>query len=101
MIRDYKKGSKLLVFIGPNAMKDEIIGTYGNPVRLKIKIKAPAVDGKANKALISLLGKTFKLKTTQIEILSGETTRQKEVYLQLEAQEIIKILDNNCGISFN
>ncbi|MBP7652329.1 YggU family protein [Candidatus Dependentiae bacterium] len=53
-----------------NAGKNEIIG-FMDQDTLKIKIKAPAVDNKANKELISFLSKTMNLSKNNIEIISG------------------------------
>jgi len=47
--------------------------------RYKVHVTAPAVDGKANKALIELLSEFFNVKKSSIEILRGETSRNKVV----------------------
>lgn len=91
----YKSGVKLLLYIRPGAGQDQIAGVFGDPERIKIQLKAPAVDGKANKALIAFLSKLFGISKSQIELLNGETSRQKSVYLPLDEKEVIKILDNN------
>jgi len=44
---------------------------------IKIRVTAPATDGKANKAVIELLAKHFRLRKSDIEIISGHTSRQK------------------------
>ncbi len=55
---------------------DRIVGE-----ELKIKIKAPPVEGAANKELIKFLGKRFKIPKSDIRILSGETGRRKRIEL--------------------
>ena len=47
---------KLSIKVIPNAKKNQIIEANG---QLKVKVTAPAVDGKANKALIELLAEHF------------------------------------------
>jgi len=49
--------------------------------RLKIKIAAPPVDGKANESLIEFLAKTFKISKSNIEILKGHTSKLKTIKL--------------------
>ena len=44
---------------------------------LKISLSAPAVDGKANKALVVYLAKRWRLPKSAIEIASGVTSRNK------------------------
>lgn len=78
----YKKtaeGYLLNIWAAPNAKKSEIIGPVGEPVRLKIKLNSPPLDGKANKELISFLAKKLKLSKSSILLLKGETSRRKEI----------------------
>ena len=64
----------------PNSSKNKIAGIYGDAI--KINIKAPAVEGAANKELIKFLSKTFKVSKSEIEI-KGETSKKKRVILPL------------------
>ena len=64
----------------PNSSKNKIAGIYKEAI--KINIKAPAVEGAANKELIKFLSKTFKVPKSSIEI-KGETSKQKKVILPL------------------
>lgn len=64
----------------PKAASDEIVGVHGD--RLKIRITAPPVDGKANEHLIKCLSKLFKVPKTDIEILQGELGRQKTLRIK-------------------
>jgi uncharacterized protein len=65
---------KINVRIIPNARKTLVIEEDG---RLKIYIMAPAVDGKANVALIKLLSDHFKIKKSNFKIIRGEKSRDK------------------------
>jgi uncharacterized protein len=59
----------------------------------KIKLTAPPVDGKANKALIEFLAKKLGLARGSVEIISGERSRQKTVRIQgLPPKEVSKLL---------
>ncbi|OQX72907.1 MAG: YggU family protein [Campylobacteraceae bacterium 4484_4] len=46
---------------------------------LKIKIKAPAVEGAANRELVKFLGKSFKIPKSEIRFLSGDTSKRKRI----------------------
>lgn len=76
MLKETKDGIVLSLKISPNASKNEIINT---PDGIKIKITAQPIEGKANKALIEFLSKQFKMPKTSIEILRGETSKEKTV----------------------
>ena len=67
----------LQLHLQPKANKDEIVGPHGDA--LKIRITAPPVDGKANAQLVKFLAKQFGVKQAQVEILSGDSSRQKRV----------------------
>ncbi len=67
----------LAVRIQPRASKDEII--VQSDGSLKIRLTAPPVNGAANEALIAFLAKVLRVSRSQIEILSGHTSREKRV----------------------
>lgn len=50
--------------------------------RLHIKLAAPAVDNKANAALVAFLARLLKVKKTQVLLVSGEKARIKIVELE-------------------
>lgn len=63
------------VHIQPRAARDEIVGFHGG--RLKIRITAPPVDGKANQHLIGLLADAFQVPKRDVVLLSGASGRLK------------------------
>ena len=46
---------------------------------IKIKIKAPPVEGAANKAIIQFLAKCLHTSKSSLEILSGQASRSKRI----------------------
>lgn len=68
----------------PRASKDEIVGLQGD--RLKIRITAPPVDGKANQHLIALVSRWFGTPKSAISLLQGETGRQKTLRIENPTQ---------------
>jgi len=69
----------LKIQIQPKSSRNQIVGFHDG--RLKIKIAAPPVDGKANESLIEFLAKTFKTSKSNIEILKGHTSKLKTIKL--------------------
>ena len=67
---------RLTVRVIPNARKIKIVQ---EPDRLKVYIKAPAVDGKANRALLETLSDHLGIKKSQIKIIRGEKSRDKVI----------------------
>jgi uncharacterized protein (TIGR00251 family) len=76
------QGQDLLLFchLQPGASKNEFCGLHGD--RLKIRIKAPPVDGKANAAIIDFLSKEFAVPKSHIKIEQGELGRQKNIRVE-------------------
>jgi uncharacterized protein len=68
------------VRVQPQAKRDEIEGTYGK--RLKIRISAPPIDGRANTQLVKYLAKLFKVRTSKVEIVTGKTSRDKRIKIR-------------------
>ncbi len=71
--------------------KDQIMGKEGDV--LKVKLTAPPVDGKANKALIELLATRLGVSKTRIEIISGRRSRLKSLLIHgLTLEQITQLL---------
>ena len=66
---------KLQIKVIPSSSKDCIVGWLENT--LKIKVKAPADKGKANKAVIKLLEGNLELAKGSISITNGTTSGNK------------------------
>lgn len=65
----------LKVHIQPGAKRNEIVGQYGDAI--KIRLKAPPVEGRANEALINFLAEKLRIPKSSITIIRGHTSRQK------------------------
>lgn len=74
-------GYLLLVKVTPNAGKNQI-GSWEQG-RLQIRVTANPDKGEANKAVIALLSKTYKIPKSSITILRGLTSREKEICLNI------------------
>lgn len=75
------KANGLLLFchVQPGASNTKIMGIYGTT--LKIALAAPPVDGKANKELCVFFAKLLNLPKTSVSITSGQTSRNKTLFL--------------------
>jgi|LULL01.1.fsa_nt_gb uncharacterized protein (TIGR00251 family) len=87
-ISPYQSGSILKVLILPNSKKNQIVGIYGDPPRLKLKIAAKAIEGKANKELLRFLAKILHISPSKTEILKGQESKLKTIYIELSSAEL-------------
>jgi uncharacterized protein len=78
-IQSTADGCVVNVRVIPRASKNQIQGVLGDA--LKIRLQAPPVDDKANKALVRFLAEILKRPARNIRLLSGETGRNKRILL--------------------
>jgi len=69
----------LSIKVEPRSSKSGIVGPYGDA--LKVKLTSPPVEGKANKELIEVLAKEFRIAKKDVEIISGQSSKNKIVKL--------------------
>ena len=75
--------------ISPNASKNEIIKTEE---MVKVKITAQPIENKANKALVEFLSKNFKVPKSSIEIVKGETSKEKTIlFKNISSEKMVEI----------
>ena len=77
-----RDGNDLLldVRVQPRASRSEIAGLHGE--RLRVRLQAPPVDGKANAALVAFIAEAFGLARTRVCIEHGLTGRDKRLRLR-------------------
>lgn len=73
---------KVEVWAQPGGAKDAIVGLHEG--RLKVKVRAKAVDNKANQALEAFLAQRLGLRARQVRIDSGRTSRRKTFRIEAE-----------------
>jgi uncharacterized protein len=74
----WASGALLLrIAVQPGAAKNQIAGLHGD--LLKVRIHAPPVDGKANRALLEFLADEFATPRSRVGVIRGDTSRAKTV----------------------
>ena len=69
----------LEIRVRPNSSRNKVGGSVGDPPRLVVAVQAPAVDGKANQAVIKQLADAFDLRARDFTIVFGELGRDKRL----------------------
>lgn len=86
---------RFAVRLTPNAALDtvdDIIEDAEGKILLKARVRAVPEKGKANKALIKLLAKQWRLPASSFELLSGETSRIKIIRISGDTAQIINAI---------
>ncbi len=64
----------------PNAPRNEIVGWLGEA--LKVKVHAPALEGRANAELCDFLADALQLPRRAVTVARGDTSRQKVIHVK-------------------
>jgi uncharacterized protein len=74
----------------PGAKRTEVAGLHGNS--LKIRIAAPALEDRANEALIEFLAKRLGIAKRNVTLVAGDKSREKriEVHGPVEPERLLK-----------
>ena len=92
LCEDAAKGTvKFSVRVQPRASKDEIAGATEGA--LKIRLRAPAIENRANEALVVFLAELLKRPRSAVRIQSGEHSRTKRVEVHgVTRQQVLALL---------
>ena len=81
-------GTVLALHIQPGAKRSGVCGMYGDAV--KIAIKSPPVDGKANRALCEFIADMLGVPTGTVHLVSGATGRDKRLHVAGRSPEEVR-----------
>ena len=70
----------MLLRVTPGTRRNEVIDAASD--RLRVRIAARAVDGKANKELQSFIGELFGVRRSAVTLLRGERSRDKTLWIE-------------------
>ncbi|HEX4924790.1 MAG TPA: DUF167 family protein [Bdellovibrionales bacterium] len=83
------RGVLLRLQIQPQASKSEVVGPHGD--RLKLRIAAPPVDGKANEEVLRFVKELLGVSNRDLELVRGQTSRAKDVLCtSLTAEDVVQ-----------
>jgi len=88
-----ENGVRLLVRVQPKAGHNRVVGLQGDA--LKVRLTAPPVENAANKALLTLLAKTFGVPKKAVQLTKGGHGRLKQVVVEgVSVAEVRRQLGN-------
>ena len=93
MVETQERGGAVIfaVRVQSRASKDEIVGEMGEA--LKVRLRAPAAEDRANEALVDFLAELLKTPRSAVTILSGERSRVKRIAIRgVTRQQILNLL---------
>jgi uncharacterized protein len=87
-LRETTAGVSFSVRVQPRASRTAISGIVGDAV--KVALAAPPVEGKANEVLIRFFAELFEVPRAAVEIVSGESSRNKVVRVAGVSAEFVR-----------
>ncbi len=83
--------ARLVVHVVPRAKRTEVAGRHGDAI--KIKLKAPPVDGAANAELVRFVAERLGVPRSDVTITAGHTGRRKTLEIAGIAAAALRALD--------
>ena len=94
----HAEGCVLALRVQPGARKAGIKGEQAGA--LKLAVTAPPEDGRANAAVIELLAELLAIKRKQLELIAGQTSRDKKVLVRgVSSEELRNRLATILGVA--
>lgn len=87
-LTDHPRGTVLPVRARPGARKNAILGEHAGSLRVAVATKPEA--GKANVAIQGVLAESLGFKASQIDLLSGQTSREKRFLIVGVAADVVR-----------
>ncbi|WP_201351812.1 DUF167 domain-containing protein [Hydrogenimonas urashimensis] len=84
----------LFISARPASSRNEIAGVFDDT--LKVKVKAPAVEGAANKELVKFLAKLFKVPKSEVRFVSGETSKRKRIRFP-KSEKLMRFIEDTTS----
>lgn len=90
-LRENGAALALRVHVQPGAKRSEVVGLHGDA--LKVRLSAPAIDGRANAALVDFVAQRLRLAKSLVELKSGHKSRRKLLALSgVSMDDVLRLL---------
>ena len=83
-------GFLLQVHVQPRASRSEIAGLHGDAI--KVRLRAPPVDGAANEELIRFLAELLDVRRDAVSLVSGATSRSKRLFVRAPVDRLVALI---------
>ncbi|KTC85644.1 MULTISPECIES: DUF167 domain-containing protein [Legionella] len=86
------EGLTIYVYAQPGAKSTAIVGIHDDA--LKIRLNTPAVEGRANDALLKFIAQLFDVPLRQVKLVRGDKIRRKTLRIIGSVVEPSKVFSN-------
>lgn len=99
-VSETPEGTRFAVRVAPRASRTAVVGVIGegDDAAVKIALQAPAVEGRANAALVEFVAEWLRVRRADVTIVAGERGRSKVILVQgRTAAEVAAAIANTLG----
>ncbi len=90
IVKETASGITLSIHALPDSIRSEITGVHDG--KLKVKIAAKSIDGRANKALVNFFATYFSVSKSSVTLIRGERSRDKVIAIAGDPKLLISKL---------
>ncbi|MGB8858930.1 MAG: DUF167 domain-containing protein [Ilumatobacteraceae bacterium] len=90
LVRSHPQGAVLAVRAVPGASAAKIVGLHGG--ELRVRVCSPPVDGRANEEVVQLVATALGVRSRDVRLLVGSTSRSKQLVVALAPDEVVERL---------
>jgi uncharacterized protein (TIGR00251 family) len=87
LVRSHPDGAVLAVRAVPGASAAKVMGLHGD--ELRVRVCSPPIDGRANDEVIEVLARAIGLRSRDVALLTGHSSRSKQLLIALSADELL------------
>lgn len=86
-VRPHRDGCVVAVRVVPGSSAAKVVGLHGEELRMKVC--SPPLEGRANAEVAEVLAHTLGLRSREVELLAGHTSRSKQLLVHLSLQQVL------------
>lgn len=87
LVRPHQAGAVLAVRAVPGASAAKVMGLRGD--ELRVRVCSPPVDGRANEEVIEVLARAIGVRSRDVVLLAGHSSRSKQLLVALSPTELL------------
>jgi hypothetical protein len=92
--KDGKSGAAISVRVNTRSPRTELAGIMEDGT-IKVKLTSPPIDGKANEELVKFLAGVMHIPKTNVEIISGQASKNKLIVLfGIDSDRVNQLIEN-------
>jgi uncharacterized protein (TIGR00251 family) len=94
-LKETAAGTRMRLKVKAGARKRGVLGIHAGAV--KVSVTTAPERGKANRSVLKLLGTVLGLPPSSIELIAGDTSSEKTVFVPLRAAQIRERIQSAIG----